>query len=274
VERATRAIPSLRASLNRLSILANETTTGARFAPDDHFAFMALTFHAKQIEHAKAVIVLNRHPDATLIVRSMLEGWWQLKWAYDDPQARAEQWRAFSVIYDWRSVRNARAAGLAVPQEREERTARRVNEVRGRFLSAKARRAISEKKEPPADPFQNTWHGMQIRQLVERVGELALYAGPYEDFSDRHHWSPAGVGQGLHIDGQAIRYDAQDAPRTARALDIAFHCLYQSAVILNDHLVLGFGDRLRTLGDLYTSDNQIILAGGAPSFDDPAPGAI
>jgi len=272
-ERAMRAIPSLRASLNRLGILANESTTGARFASGDHFAFMALTFHAKQLEHANGVIVLNNHPDVALIVRSMLEGWWQLKWAHSDPQPRAEKWRAFSIIYDWRSIQDARAAGIDVPQEREERTNARLEGVKDQFLTGKARRALSEKKDLPADPFQTTWHGMQLRQLVEQIGELRLYAGPYDEFSDRHHWAPAGVGQGIRLDRQVIRYDARDAPSTARALDIAFRCLYQSALLLNEYLGLGFQDRLRAMADRYMADNEVIISGGVPVFDDPAPGA-
>jgi hypothetical protein len=273
VERATRAIPSLRASLNRLGLLANESTAGARFAPDDHFAFMGLTFHAKQLEHAKGVIVLNNHPDVALIVRSMLEGWWQLKWAHGDPQPRAEKWRAFSIIYDWRSIQDAKAAGIEVPQEREERTNSRLNGVRDEFLTGKARRARSEKNKLPADPFQATWHGMQIRQLVDEIGELRLYAGPYDEFSDRHHWAPAGIGQGIRVDGKVIRYDARDAPSTARALDVAFHCLYQSALLVNEHLALGFQDRLHALAERYIADSAFIGSGGVPFLDDPAPGA-
>ena len=273
VERATRAIPSLRASLNRLAVLANESATGARFAPDDHFAFMALTFHAKQLEHTYAVIVLNDHPDVALIVRSMLEGWWQLKWAHGDPQRRAEKWRSFSIIYDWRSIQDAKAAGLEIPPEREERTNSRLSGVRDQFLTGKAKQALSEKRQAPADPFQTTWHGMQIRQLVDDIGELRLYAGPYDEFSDRHHWAPAGIGQGIRIDGKMIRYDARDAPSTARALDIAFHCLYQSALLLNEHLALGFEERLRALAERYVADSAVIGSGGVPIFDDPAPGS-
>ncbi|MDQ6831264.1 MAG: DUF5677 domain-containing protein [Gemmatimonadota bacterium] len=185
--------------------MANESTSGARFAQNDHFAFMGLTFHAKQLEHARAVIILGKHPDVALIVRSMLEGWWQLKWAYGDPQARAETWRAFSIIYDWRSLQDARGAGLDVPAERQQRTEARLGEVRERFLTPKARRAISLNAAMPSDPFLSTWHGIQIRQLVEKIGELASYGGPYDEFSDRHHWAPAGVGQGVHLEGQVVR---------------------------------------------------------------------
>ena len=146
-------------------------------------------------------------------------------------------------------------------------------QVKDQFLTGKARRALSEKKDLPADPFQTTWHGMQLRQLVEQIGELRLYAGPYDEFSDRHHWAPAGVGQGIRLDRQVIRYDARDAPSTARALDIAFRCLYQSALLLNEYLGLGFQDRLRAMADRYMADNEVIISGGVPVFDDPAPGA-
>ena len=57
----------------------------------------------------------------------------------------------------------------------------------------------------------------------------------------------------------------------ARALDIAFHCLCQSAFLLNEHLNTGFQDRLGALADRYKADNAVILAGGTPVFDDPAP---
>lgn len=266
-ERATRAIPLLRARLAELCALSRESACNIRFADEDHFAFMALVFHAKQVEHAEAVLLLGDHPDASLIARSMMEGMWQLKWAAQDAKERALRWRMFSVIYDWRVLQQKIAAGspeLTVARQRK--IEGRLPDAHEQFLTRRARDRRDKGLPLPADPYQATWSGMAARDLAEATGDLELYAGPYEDFSDRHHWSPAGIGFSIRQRGVRLYYEGKAATSVATALSVAFQCLMEVSLALTEHLATGFEDRLMALTERYLNEHEKIrtTAGDAP----------
>lgn len=247
VARATYALPRLRAHLASLRDLSRPMPQGVRFAPDDHFAFMALFFHAKQLEHTAAVLALDEaagHPDATLVARSMLEGMWQLQWADQDREPRAHRWRAFSTVYDWRTLTARTAAGEAVAPDREARVLARLAPVREFFLTDAARKAARLGRPEPADPYTATWSGRTVRQLAEATGNLLLYATVYAQFSERHHWDPAGVAAGVQQDAHRLAYDASSPPLRATALSVAFQCLHETTRILDAALALGHADAI------------------------------
>jgi Family of unknown function (DUF5677) len=249
VDKAVRAIPRLRACLRDLVDLGDQMSAGARFHEVDHFAFMGLFFAAKQREHAVGILKLEDHPDSALIARSMLEGSWQMKWASRDPDHRAERWRAFSILYDWRTLRGKMAAGIPVQEERRRRIESRLAEVHDEFLKPSARRLDDAGQTLPEDPYVATWTNETVKMLAELAGGLPTYATLYSDFSDRHHWSPGGVGQGIQVDGERLHYDARSPSLQAQALSVALECLWDCSYLVNEHLHLGYDDRLNSIAD-------------------------
>ena len=256
-ERALRAIPAIRTKLTELRALASESVANVRFSQDDHFAFMGVLFHAKQLEHADGVLRLGDHPDASLIARSMMEGLWQLKWAAQAPSERAEQWRAFSIIYDWRILQEKIATNSPeLTDERKRRIEGRLDEVHDTFITRSALKLAGKGEAPPSDPYQRTWSGQTARSLAEATGGIALYTGPYSTFSDRHHWSPAGLGYGIQQDGTKLFYDGKAPSTEATALSVAFECLWECSIVLAEHLGTGYDDRLMDLADVYTREHK------------------
>jgi hypothetical protein len=254
VQRARRAIPRLRGRLQELVDLGDQMSVGARFSVADHFAFMGVFFLAKQREHAVGIWKLEDHPDAALIARSMMEGRWQMRWASEDPNNRGERWRDFSILYDWRVLRDKLGAGVEVEPERIRRVESRLPEVEG-FLSPRAREARARGGPMPDDPYLRTWTGKSVRDLAEACDGLELYASLYADFSDRHHWSPGGLGQGIQVHGERVHYDASSPTLTAQALSVGFECLLDCSVMVNEHLTLGYDVRLEDIARRMFAEN-------------------
>jgi hypothetical protein len=254
--RATRAIPLLRARLRELIQLSHDCVRNVGFTDDDHFAFMGLFFHAKQIEHAEGVLQLGSHPDSSLVARSMLEGMWQLKWAAQAAEERALRWRMFAIIYDWRVMREKLAVGAAdMTEARRRKIEGRLPEAHETFLSNRAKKNRDKGMPLPSDPYQATWSGLTVRELAAATEGLDLYAGPYEDFSDRHHWSPAGIGFGIRQDGARLYYEGKAPTTEAKALSIAFQCLWESSMVMTEYLKTGYDDKLMDLTERYLTEH-------------------
>lgn len=83
----------LRQPLADLLAVAQAVTGEVRFQDDDALAFMAVCFLSKQVGHAQSVLLLGESTDVVLIVRAMLEGACQLRWAALEPALRAQRWR-------------------------------------------------------------------------------------------------------------------------------------------------------------------------------------
>jgi hypothetical protein len=259
-DRATRAVPRLRRFLAELCELTERGVQGVRFSDEDHLAFMGLVFHAKQLEHARAVLALADHPDAALVARSMLEGLWQLKWAALMPGERALRWRMFALVYDWRVLKEKLAAGSSeVTPERQRKIERRLEKVHKHFLTRKARERLEKGLPLPADPYQPTWSGLSVRELAAAADGLDLYAGPYEDFSDRHHWSP-GIGFGIRNQDARFHYDGKAITTEATVLSVAYQCLMETSFTLAEHLETGLEDRLLELTDRYLKHDEQVRA--------------
>jgi hypothetical protein len=220
--------------------------------PDDHFAFMGSCFLSKQIEHSQAVIRVGKHPDGFLIARCMLEGMWHLKWTARDPQVRAERWKAFAYIRDWRLWQERSVRGLTTDPEVERSIASGIARYGDEFVKPSARKATREGRSLP-DPYEKSWSGRQVRQLAEEVGDLDLYLSAYSDFSERHHWDPAGVASGVSLSGATLVYNGASVAAQAGAAAVAFQCLFSSAHLLNQHFARGRDAELLELFDRYVS---------------------
>ncbi len=253
---AKAAIPNLRARLRELRALAHHCTLGLKFKPDDDFAFMALFFQAKQIEHTDGVLKLESHPDAELIARSMLEGLWLLKWAFKEPAARSLRWRSFAWIHDWRVLRDRDAAGQVTEASLRAAIEEGVGKYGPSFYNSRAKQAVSQNQQLPHDPFLTNWTGIQIRQIAEAGGDLDMYVSAYDDFSNRHHWDPAGIAQGIHQTGEVLNYNASSPNSEAGGLAISFQCLFGVCSIVNDYFNLKQNDKLIALLNAYSADAQ------------------
>jgi hypothetical protein len=249
--------------LERLCLLADSVTAGMTINPDDHFAFLGSCFLSKQIEHAAAVIRLGKHPDGFLVARCMLEGLWQLKWAAKDPQVRAERWKAFAYIHDWRLLQERSARGSATDPEIASAIASGLTKYGEQFVTPSARKAKLEGRELP-DPYEKSWSGWQVRQLAEDAGDIDLYLSAYSDFSERHHWDPAGVASGVSLSGATLVYNGTSTAAKIGAAAVAFQCLFSSAHLLNRHFARQKDAELMDLFDLYISVGKTGASDMAP----------
>src|SRR5947207_138684 len=105
-EKIERDVPIICAKLEELLQLAKKIPPkGFMYDQSDYFSLMALSFLAKQREHAHSVLCLvdgGHYRDAGLIVRSMNEGLVLLKWAAQNLEDRPLRWAAFAWVRDWR----------------------------------------------------------------------------------------------------------------------------------------------------------------------------
>lgn len=207
--------------------------------PDDHLGFMAVQFHAKQLGHAEAVVLLGNHPDSALITRSMLEGLCLLKWARQDPVARGLQWRSFSLLIDWRFANAELQKGVDGMDAKLRELEERINERGDALYSAKAIEARKKSLPLPVDPYVRTWYRPQLRQIFEDVGAGDLYDGPYFFMSEWHHWSPGGLAQAMWFKDGEMGYAAKSPMVHAGALANGFQCLVETGQLLDAHFNLG-----------------------------------
>lgn len=215
-----------------------------RHQVDDHFAFMAATFFAKQIGHAEAMLLLNDHQDTQLIARSMLEGMCYLFWAYRDNPARALRWRQYSYVLDWRYLRSLDAAGIPVEAERRTAVEAAIAAHGGAFHSDKARKCIKQGKPLPLDPYEFDWAGQTIRSVFLEVNSVKVYEKSYSWFSAWHHWSPGGIGLALSEVGDDIVLHTR-LPKTAcESANLAAAALYDTCTLVNTSLKLAFHTQL------------------------------
>lgn len=251
LDKAGRAVPDLREFLNRLIRLATDAIQSVHFAEENHLKFMSWCFLCKQIDHAKSVLRLVPHKDATLIARSMADGLCQLLWAAKEPGTRPLQWRSFAWIHDWRVMREMIRKGQAVAPERQEAIRNALAEYGGQFLTKKARESVRDGQPMPDDPYHQNWRaGVSIKRIFEQVGADDLYSVVYIHFSDWEHWGVGGVGDALSGRSNNVRYSAWSNDE-APALTVSFQCLWQTLEVYDRSLGGGRSVEIRELYDAY-----------------------
>lgn len=208
------------------------------------FASMVVAFCWKQEDHADAIMTLGKHRDVQLIARSMIEGLCQLKWAAQDPGSRAERWRQFAWVHDWRLLRRDHKVGKPVPSDTEERILDGLAEHGHLFLKAKARK---NQDKAGRDPYVQHWSGRSVAQLCEEVKGERLYEWPYATFSDWHHWSPGGVVPVFKEEGRKVTFPRPSAHDVLPSFAVAFQCLYETIELANSTFALGADNDLREI---------------------------
>lgn len=240
-----RTFPAFRRSLERLCATLNRAIVCVRYEESDHSAFMCLVFACKQLDHARAVLLLGSHPDCALVVRSMLEGLCQLKWALASPEDRPRRWRAFALVADWRAARRLEAEGIApVGLDVAARRAS-IHPFEQLFLTRKAKNLARIGRPLPEDPFCETWYGTSLKTIFEAVKAEPHYNWSYGAFSDWHHWSPSGVGAALRRRGRSVRWTSVSRDSDAGALTVAFQCVVETAQAAESVLRLGIAAELQ-----------------------------
>ena len=241
----------LRDYADRLLAIAREATRGVRYREDDHFAFMALAFLSKQIDHMEALLLLNRRRDTVLIARTMLEGMSQLLWAAQDKPTRAFRWRAFAWVHDWRTMRDQLELGRPPDDDLCSRIEEGLRREGERFLSQRALKARQKRRPLPRDPYVRNWTGMRADQIFREVRGDELYEVLYRTFSDWSHWGTGAVGGAIQRQGETVGFDSSSAAQTASALTAGFQCLMQTTWVLSIHLDLRLEEQLRKLRDEF-----------------------
>lgn len=222
---------------------------------DSHLAFMALAFAARQGEHARNVLRLQRAVDTVLITRSMFEGLCQLLWAAHAPDDRPWRWRAFAYVQDWRTLQRKINAHEPVPPDELVKVEDGVKHHGDLFLNAKAREATAHGKPLPANPYVPHWHGTTIKHIFAEVEGEIVHVELYRRFSNWHHWDIAGFAPVLRFDPEhgGFGMKGSDDALTATALASAFQCLWQTMNVLDEIVALGIGNELERLKDSYVA---------------------
>lgn len=147
--RDPREIPLFRDQARMILALADESSRGVSVREDDDFGFMAMQFLYKQIQHAESLLTLEPRRDAGLIARTVIDGLYQLLWTSHDPEARAQRWRSFSIIHDWRLIQGRLREGIPVEKS--------AIENNGESLNAFGNLHIKKPKLGSSDPYHRKW---------------------------------------------------------------------------------------------------------------------
>ena len=255
-EKVERDLPVLQQRLDGLlSVVGEIPPKNYSFDGSDHFAFMLLAFLAKQKEHARSVLYLTQvgqGRDAGLIVRSMIEGQAQLKWAAQDLQDRPLRWRAFPYICEWRRMNGILQDGGTVSPDVSARIQQDIEQYGKYFWTKKAREYRKTGRTLPKDPYDRSWFGGRgYTQIFAEVDEEILKESLYSPYSAWHHWCPEGMAVALHHSSARATYSPPTARDSALALAAGFRSLVPMAQATDDYLGLGFAIILQTLIDDY-----------------------
>lgn len=198
------------------------------------------------MDHADAMLRLGVHRDVELSARSMIEGLCQLKWAGQDPEARADRWLRFVWVQDWRLLQKKLRDGLEVSDEERRRIEAGVQKYCTDFKKNKVR--------PGADPFIRHWSGKSVAELCADVDGTPLYEWPYAGFSDWHHWSPGGVFGATQRQDKRVTWTQPQPGDVVPAYAVAFQCLYETVHVANSRFKLGLDAQLDVMYKGYLQD--------------------
>lgn len=236
--------------LRRLARLLEPHIEEVSFPKDDHFAFMSMCFLTRQYEHAGSILTLGNSFDVDLIARSMLEGLCLLLWAAVDPADRAYRWRAFSAMHDHDLLRKRETWGEEIDEEERIAVQQRWKAVEHLFLTNAAKCARARGEPDPPRPYHKNWFGGQtVRDLCQVVGAERLYDGPYNLFSEWHHWGVGGIGRSLERDAGRVVFSIGHGSPTAYA--VAILSLLQTSVTADERVGLGIGEYLQEFRTEY-----------------------
>jgi hypothetical protein len=238
--RDPREVPFLNEQVQKILALAQNSSHCIPVSEEDDFGFMAINFLYKQIQHAESVLLLVPRHDSGLVARTMIEGFYQLLWAFQEPQERGKLWRSFSIIRDWRLIQERLKEGIPV-----DASDIRTNEACLKEFGSLHR--LKKPKQNSADQYNRTWRGgVSLSDMAEVVGR-ELYDIPYSELSDWEHWGVSGIGDSISRVNEQIITDANSERVAGLSLLAAFQSLFQMLEIVIVHLSLNITEALEEL---------------------------
>jgi hypothetical protein len=247
--KALQDIPSLIQFADKLIELTDDMTQQAKFDENDHLALMSLCFVSKQNEHLQSIRILvesRRYRDAGLIARSMIEGLCILLWSARKPQKRPLQWKSYAWVEDYKLMLKKEKAGEKVDPAIKSRIGEQLRIYSAEFLQKPKKRQNCQ-SHLPSDPYRNRWIDQNVHDICKEVEGDLLYEKIYRETSQWIHWTIRGMSSAIRRDDLTFVYINTSADMGATALASGFQSLFQSAKLLNDHLKLGYDERLMDL---------------------------
>lgn len=240
--RDPREVPFLHDQVKKVLALADEASRSISIEENDDFGFMTVQFLYKQMQHGESVLSLVPRRDAGLIARTMIDGLYQLLWAFQAREERAKRWRSFSIIHDWRRIRGQQKLGIPVDEEHIRRT-----EALLRVFGNLHR--LNKPKPNSPDPYHRRWQGgVTLSDMADAVSR-ELYDGPYAELSDWEHWGVSGIGESIARENDRVTVDTDSDRIAGVALLAALQCLLQTLEVAEVHLSLKMRDAIQTLGE-------------------------
>ncbi len=232
-----------------------------RYSEDDHLAFMGLLSVSQQLQFLKSIRLLvenNLGASAELIARAMLEGMCLFLWCAKDSPSRPLQWRAFSLVKDFRLMMHKRTKGEVVDPARERKILDGLGKYGDALLSNKGREARKKGKQSLRDDYIKKWPtSVSKKQMFEEVEGGLLYQEVYSNMSDLTHWDIASFAGRIRRGSQGV-YFLEDSSRTesATALAVGYQSLLQSLELFDSHLRLQKGQGISDLKQQYIATLQ------------------
>ena len=234
-----------------------------RYSEDDHLAFMGLLSVSQQLQFLKSIRLLvenNLGASAGLIARAMLEGMYLFLWCAKDSPSRPLQWRAFSLVKDFRLMMHKGTKGEVVDPAREGKILDGLGKYGDALLNNKGREARKKGKQPLLNDYITKWPSVSKKQMFEEVEEVEgslLYQEVYSYMSDLTHWDIASFAGRIRRGSQVVCF-LEDSSRTesATALAVGYQSLLQSIELLDSHLRLKKGQGISDLKQQYIATLQ------------------
>ncbi|MEP6745537.1 MAG: DUF5677 domain-containing protein, partial [Gemmatimonadota bacterium] len=213
-------------------------------SPSDTFSHMCLLYVVRQLHHAQSLLALGAYPDGALILRSMLEGWCQLTWALEAPDARALRWQAYVGVTNWRLAKQRRAGGLTASDDELKGMEAALAEHADMFMSKKVLGRKAAGQDVPEDPYCENWTGLKVRDLFYATNAAVHHQWTYRILSDWHHWAPHTILRSVVVNGATFTYAPQLPGATAATFMSACQMVLEVAQIADGQLKLGVASLL------------------------------
>jgi hypothetical protein len=237
--RDAREILFMRNQVESVLALADKSARNISIRDDDDFGFMTIQFLYRQMQHGGSIFLLVPRRDAGLVARTMIEGLYQLLWAFHAPEERARRWRSFSIIHDWRLIQARLREGIPVEKGDVRRNETGLKEF-GDLHRIKNRKS--------SDPYHKKWHGgVSLSDMADLVGR-ELYDVPYAELSDWEHWGVRGIGDAILRENNHASVNTNSDRIAGLSLLAAFQCLLQTLEVADAHLSLNITDTIQTFG--------------------------
>lgn len=219
----------------------------------DDLGVMTILFAAKQVAHFETIHFLidcRKHSDATIIARVMLEGMSLLLWASEDPDDRPKKWRAYSLVFDLRLLRERQRTGGASADDNEDALLTRLETEATVFLKA------GRKDFGNPDAYRSRWHldqsgkPVNISDIISGLDDPNLLL-QYDSLSNWIHWNVRGLGRGIRREGDHVRISWDDSRDGALALSASFLAILLTMRALDHHFGMGRTERLLDIRERY-----------------------